>query len=126
MDQDRDQILKNTGRMEYETIKKKRTLKRISKPQLKSLGMYKLKQHKPGFDEECLGFLDQRKQDKMQWVQDTSQSSLDNLNNVRHKISRHFNNKKKEYLKDKIEELETDSKTLTVFWLGGGTISLSY
>jgi len=29
-----------------------------------------LKQHKPWFDEECLGFLDQRKQAKMQWVQD--------------------------------------------------------
>jgi len=26
------------------------------------LGLYKLKQHKPLFDEECLGFLDQRKQ----------------------------------------------------------------
>jgi hypothetical protein len=26
-----------------------------------SLGLHKLKQHKPWFDEECLGFLDQRK-----------------------------------------------------------------
>ena len=33
-----------------------------------SLGMYELKQHKPWFDEECLDFLDQRKQAKMQWV----------------------------------------------------------
>jgi hypothetical protein len=31
-----------------------------------SLGPYELKRHKPWFDEECLGFLDQRKQDKMQ------------------------------------------------------------
>jgi hypothetical protein len=31
----------------------------------KSVGLYKLKQHKPWFDEECSGFLDQRKQDKM-------------------------------------------------------------
>jgi len=31
-----------------------------------------LKQHKPWFDEECLGFLDQMKQAKMQWVQDPS------------------------------------------------------
>ena len=35
-----------------------------------SLGLHKLKQHKPWFDEECLGFLDQRKEAKMQWVQD--------------------------------------------------------
>jgi len=31
----------------------------------KSVGLHRLKQHKPWFDDECLGFLDQRKQDKM-------------------------------------------------------------
>jgi hypothetical protein len=35
-----------------------------------SLCLHELQQHKPCFDEECLGFLDQRKQAKMQWVQD--------------------------------------------------------
>jgi len=30
-----------------------------------SLVLYELKQHRPWFDEECLGFLDQRKQAKM-------------------------------------------------------------
>jgi len=59
-----------------------------------SPGLHKLKQHKPWFDEECLGFLDQRKQAKMQWVQDPRQSNVDNLNNVRHKVSRHFREKK--------------------------------
>jgi len=63
-----------------------------------------------GFDEECLGFLDQRKQAKMQWIHEPSQSSVDNLNNVRCDASRHFRNKKKAYLKAKIEELETNSK----------------
>jgi hypothetical protein len=38
----------------------------------------------------------------MQWVQNPSQSNVDNLNNVRREASRHFKNKKKEYLKDKI------------------------
>jgi len=51
------------------------------------LGLHKLKQHKPWFDEECLHFLDQRKQAKMQWLQDPSQSNVDNLNNVRHEAS---------------------------------------
>ena len=32
-----------------------------------SLCLHKLKQNKPRFDEECLGFLDQRKRAKMQW-----------------------------------------------------------
>jgi hypothetical protein len=47
-----------------------------------SLGLYELKQHKPWFNEKSLGFLDQRKQGKMQWVQDTNRSNADNLNNV--------------------------------------------
>ena len=35
---------------------------------------------------------------------------VDNLNNVRCEASRHFRNKKKEYLKAKVEKLETNSK----------------
>jgi len=46
----------------------------------------------------------------MQWMQDPSQSNVDILNNVRRKVSRHFRDKKKEYLRAKIEELETNSK----------------
>ena len=46
----------------------------------------------------------------MQWVQRPSKSCVDNLNNVRCEPSRHFRNKKKAYLKAKIEELETNSK----------------
>ena len=46
----------------------------------------------------------------MQWIQDPSQNSVDNLNNVRRDASRHFRNKKKAYLKFKIEELEATSK----------------
>ena len=45
----------------------------------------------------------------MQWVQDPSQSSVANLNKVRREASRHFRNKKKEYLKAKIEEIETNN-----------------
>ena len=72
-----------------------------------------MKQHKPWFDEECLGILDERKQAKMQWIQDPSHSNVDNLNNVRRDASRYFRNKKKAYLKAKIEELETNSKIKT-------------
>jgi len=53
------------------------------------VGLGELMQHKPQFDEECLGFLDQRKQAKMQWIHDPRQSNVDNLNNVRHDASRH-------------------------------------
>jgi len=75
-----------------------------------SIGMQELKQHKPGFNEECLGLLDQRKQAKLQWAHDPSQSNIDNPDNVRRDANRHFRNKQKAYLKAKIEELETISK----------------
>ena len=48
-------------------------------------------------------YFDQRKQAKMQWIQDPSQSNADNLNNVRRDDSRHYRNKKKAYLRAKIE-----------------------
>ena len=65
-----------------------------------------MKQHKPWFGKECVGFLDQRKQ----WIKDPSRSNVDNLNNVRCDASRHFGKKKKAYLKAKTEEFETNSK----------------
>jgi len=46
----------------------------------------------------------------MQWLQNTNQSSLDNQNNIRYEASRHYRNKKKEYLKAKIDDLEPQSK----------------
>ena len=61
-----------------------------------SLGLHELKQNKPWFDEECSGFFDQRKRAKMQWIQDPSQSKVDNLNYVRREVSRHFRNKTKD------------------------------
>jgi hypothetical protein len=81
-----------------------------------------LKQHKPWFDEECLGMSDHRKRAKMQWIQDPSQSYVDNMNNVRRDASRHFRNKKKAYLKAKIEERETNSKIKNIKDLYRGII----
>ena len=65
-------------------------------------------------------FLDQRKQAKIQWLQDSNQSNLDNLNNVRRDASRHFRNKKKAYLRAKIEELETNSKINNIRYFSRG------
>jgi len=55
-------------------------------------------------------FLEERKRAKMQWIQNPYQSNVDILNNVRREVSRHFRNKKKAYLRDKIEEFGTNSK----------------
>jgi hypothetical protein len=79
-----------------------------------SLGYFELKKHKPWFDERCSKLLDQRIQAKLQWLQDPSEINGDNLNNGRHKASRYFRNKKREYLKDKINELASNSKNKNI------------
>jgi hypothetical protein len=50
------------------------------------------------------------KQAKLQWLQDPRIVNEDNVCNVRREASRHFRNKKREYLKDKINETELNSK----------------
>jgi hypothetical protein len=75
-----------------------------------SIGHCEAKHQKPWFDEECLKLVDRSKQAKLQWLQDPSVVNEDNLSNVRQEASRHFRKKKKEYLKHKINELESNSK----------------
>jgi hypothetical protein len=73
-----------------------------------SLGYSELKKYKPWFDEECSNLLYERKQANLQWLQDPREINGDNLNNIRHGISRRFRNKKREYLKEKIDEHATN------------------
>ena len=54
----------------------------------------------------------------MQWVQDANQSNVCNINNIRH-----FRNKKKEYLKAKIDDLDTKGKmNISETFMGTSTI----
>jgi hypothetical protein len=69
-----------------------------------SLGYYELRKRKPRFNE---GF--SKLKAELQSLQDPSEINGDNLNNVRREASRHFRIKKREYLKDKIKELATNS-----------------
>jgi hypothetical protein len=87
-------------------------------------GLYGRKQHKQWFDEECSPVLSHRKQAKMQWLQDSNQSNLHNLTNARHEASRHFRNKKRKYLKARINELETNSNNKNIRELYRGITDL--
>jgi hypothetical protein len=60
------------------------------------LGYYELKKHKTWFAEGYSELLEQRKQAKLQWLQDPREINGGNLNNG------HFNNKKRKYLKAKL------------------------
>jgi hypothetical protein len=75
-----------------------------------NLRFHRLKHNKPWFDDECSKLIDQRKQAKLQWLQNPNQINGDNLKNLRRETSRIFRNKKREYLKGKINEFETNNK----------------
>jgi hypothetical protein len=74
-----------------------------------NLGYHRLKHNKLWFDYECSKLIEQWKQAKLQWLQNLSQINGDNLQNLRHETSRTFRNKKSEYLKGRINELETNN-----------------
>jgi hypothetical protein len=59
---------------------------------------------------------------KLQWVQDPSEVNEDNVSNVRREASRHSRNKKREYLKDKINDIELNSKNRNIGDLYRGII----
>jgi hypothetical protein len=62
--------------------------------------------------------VDRRKQAKLQWLQDPSVVNEDNLSNVRREASRHFRNKKREYLKGKINDLEPNKNKIRDLYRG--------
>jgi hypothetical protein len=79
-----------------------------------NLGYQNLKHNKPWFDDECSKLIDQRMQAKLQWLQYPSQNNGDNLQNLRRETSRIFRNKKREYLKGNINEVETNNKNKNI------------
>jgi uncharacterized protein YaaR (DUF327 family) len=83
-------------------------------PAKESQSYYELKKHKLWFHEGCSELLDQRKQAKLQWLQDPSEINGDNLNNARREASRHLRYKKREYLKGKINKLAANSKNKNI------------
>jgi hypothetical protein len=68
-----------------------------------NLVYHRLKHNKPWIDDECSKLL-----------QNPSQINRDNLKNLRRETSRTFRNKKREYLKAKINKLETNNKNKTI------------
>jgi hypothetical protein len=79
-----------------------------------SLGYCESKHRKPWFDEECSQLVVRMKEAKLQWLQDPSEANEDNLSDVTREASRYFRNKKREYLKDKINKLESNSKNKNI------------
>jgi len=73
------------------------------------LGYYELKQHKPWLAEEYPKLLGEMKEVKLQWLQNPIQIHRVSMNSVRCETCQTFWNRKMEYLKKNINEIETDN-----------------
>jgi hypothetical protein len=62
----------------------------------------------------------------LQWLQNPSKRNRDNLNNIRRGASRHFRDKKREYLKDKSNEHTTNNKNKNIRYLHRGRNELRW
>jgi hypothetical protein len=60
----------------------------------------------PEIVQECSKFADQRKQDKLPWLQAPGQINVDNLNTVRHELADSSETKIGVHVKSKINELK--------------------
>jgi hypothetical protein len=61
-----------------------------------------------------LKLLDQRKGAKRRWLQVPSEINADSVSNIQRETSRHFRNKKREYLRGEIYDLATNSKNTNI------------
>jgi hypothetical protein len=50
----------------------------------------------------------------LQWLHDPREINGDNMKNVRREASRYFRNKKREYLKERVNVLTTNSKNKNI------------
>ncbi|KAJ4442439.1 hypothetical protein ANN_04025 [Periplaneta americana] len=79
-----------------------------------SIGYYETKKKKPWFDEDCCMVVERRKQAKLKFLQDPIEEKRDNYFNERREASRTLRNKKRDYLKEKLNEVETNSKNKNI------------
>jgi hypothetical protein len=83
-----------------------------------NLVYHRLKYNKLRFHDESSKLIDQWKQVELQWLQNPGQINADNLQNLRRETCKTFMIKKREYLKDKINELENNNKNKNYFCRG--------
>ncbi|KAJ4437553.1 hypothetical protein ANN_17698 [Periplaneta americana] len=79
-----------------------------------SIGYYETKKKKPWFDEDCCMVVERRKWAKLKFLQDPVEEKRDNYFNERREASRTLRNKKRGYLKEKLNEVETNSKNKNI------------
>ena len=80
-----------------------------------SIGYYKVKKKKPWFDDDCSNVVERRKQAKLKFLQDPyTKRNRDNYHTERRETCHTLRNKKRDYLKGKLNEIETKSKNKNI------------
>ncbi|KAJ4430447.1 hypothetical protein ANN_22663 [Periplaneta americana] len=79
-----------------------------------NIGYYETKKKKPWFDEDCCMVVERKKQAKLKFLQDPVEEKRDNYFNERLEASRTLRNKKRGYLKEKLNEVETNCKNKNI------------
>ena len=90
----------------------------------KSIGYYQVKKKKPWFDDDCSNVVERRKQAKLKFLQVPTQPNRDNYHTERRETSRTLRNKKRDYLKGKLSEIDTNSKNKNIRDLYKGQMKL--
>jgi hypothetical protein len=75
---------------------------------------YELKKHRHWFNERCSELLDQRKQAKLQWLQNPSEINGDNLNNIHLKPAGISGMKRGDIEETKLMSLQRTVRTRTL------------
>ena len=88
------------------------------------VGEMKRQKNKPWFDDECLKLHEERKQARQRWLGNKNEANTNNYSNAKRNATRVFRNKKREYLMQKIQEIEENWKTNNIRDLYKGVNSL--
>ncbi|PSN35187.1 hypothetical protein C0J52_22574 [Blattella germanica] len=79
-----------------------------------SIGILKKRQSRKWFDDECVDMVHKRKLAKMNWMREPNEQNSEQLCSIRRETTRFLKNKKREYLKEKINDLEINAKNRNI------------
>ena len=76
--------------------------------------LLKKRQNKEWFDEGCADIVKKRKVAKMNWLYEQNEENLEQLSSIRQETTRLLKNKNREYLREKINDLEMNAKNKNI------------
>ncbi|KAJ4426281.1 hypothetical protein ANN_27093 [Periplaneta americana] len=79
-----------------------------------SIGYYETKKKKPWFDKDCCMVVERKKQAKFKFLRDPVEANRDNYFNKSREANRRLRNKKRDYLKEKLNDVETNNKNKNI------------